>query len=380
MLACIWSIQHLNIPATDDRQWEKNKRKMEWMVITALFPEMIFIRAVFEVHMAWKALRLMSEKQRPVEWPWWFRNPPLSRLPCCRRHWKDKDLESQAVKRHSKKENWTLAHCYFANMGGFLYVVRKKRLLVTAQQLTEDSSYVHPEITNEDIEDIEDKSKQDWPASHDVPKKEADDTQGAAARFFVLQSDKIYDVFWAVTSTLQCMCWHWLLAFFGAIHAIAWHFEFPTEMENLLWRIATGFLRRVRSLAYLRSLLLSPGRPLGILSCLQEAAQGSCILLASEMGYNELILDLRDFLDLKGRFEGSRSELFELHEDKQFAQNFHRPVNTVNGQQTKKIDDAARINAWLGRLPHGVNQGTCFVRDRVSLLRFSPGIAGNFVL
>lgn len=129
------------------------------MVITVLFPEMILIRAVFKFHMAWKDLRLMSEKQRPVEWPWWFRNPPLSRLPCCRRHWKDKDLESQAVKRHLKKENWTLAHCYFANMGGFLYVVRKKQLLVTAQQLTEGSSYVHLEITNEDIED---KSKQDW--------------------------------------------------------------------------------------------------------------------------------------------------------------------------------------------------------------------------
>lgn len=103
MIACIWSIQHLNIPDTDDSQWEKTKRKMEWMVITVLFPEMILIRAVFEVHMAWKALRLMSEKQRPVEWPSWFRNPPLSRLPCCRRHWKDKDLESQGVKRHLKK-------------------------------------------------------------------------------------------------------------------------------------------------------------------------------------------------------------------------------------------------------------------------------------
>ncbi|KAL6788576.1 hypothetical protein J3E68DRAFT_415234 [Trichoderma sp. SZMC 28012] len=42
----------------------------------------------------------------------------------------------------------------------------------------------------------------------------------------------------------------------------------------------------------------------------------SGILLASEMGYNELILDFLDFLDLKGRFEGSRSELFELHDDK----------------------------------------------------------------
>jgi hypothetical protein len=85
---------------------------------------------------------------------------------------------------------------------------------------------------------------------------------------------------------------------------------------------------------------------------------------------------------LKGRFEGSRSELFELHYDKQFAQNFHRLVHAANGQQAKKIDDTARINAWPRQplLPHGVNQGTYFVRDWASLLRFSPGIAGNFVL
>lgn len=100
----------------------------------------------------------------------------------------------------------------------------------------------------------------------------------------------------------------------------------------------------------------------------------TCHCLASEIGHNELILDLRGFVDLKGHFESSRSEVFELHEDKQFAQNFHRPVNAANGQQTKKIHDAARINAWSRQLPHGVNQDIYFVRDRGSLLRFSPGM------
>ncbi|KAM0246089.1 hypothetical protein ACHAQJ_010341 [Trichoderma viride] len=126
--------------------------------------------------MAWKALRLMSEK-KSVEWPWWFRNPPLSWLPYFRQYLRDKDPksqdvtdpesqdvtedvtdpESQDVTSQSNEEKWTLAHCYFANMGGF--IAGEKLLPVTAQQLAKDDLDVCPEIT---VEDIKDKSKQDW--------------------------------------------------------------------------------------------------------------------------------------------------------------------------------------------------------------------------
>ncbi|KAL7955975.1 hypothetical protein V8C34DRAFT_326732 [Trichoderma compactum] len=412
---------------------------MKWMVITVLFPELILIRAILEFHMAWKALRLMGEKQKPVEWPWWFRNPPLPWLPCCRRYWKDKDLESQGVRSRSKKENWTLVYCYFANMSGSLSVAGEKRLPVTAQQLAEDPSHIHPENTKGAIGG---KSKQDWlaklsskneraielkndrPASHDVSKTEADDS-----RFFVLQSDETYDKFWEImvgkqtapkkTDSSKCQKAPripndnipiyksnndvhpavYVLALasglFGAMDAIAWHI--PTEAEKLLWQIATS----ISAASPVVGLLVIPfaqftkasgnpelfagnslrlmqeytwhasnmSRTTNAIKKLEDAiANGrfkkySDILLASETRDDTLILDLGDFLGLEGRFGGSRSELFELHDDKKFARNFDRLVDVVNGQQTNKIDDAARINAWPRQplLPHQVTQGILYV-------------------
>lgn len=124
IIACTWSIQPLNISAADDNQWRKNKEEDEVDGNNCVVPELILIRAILEFHMAWRALRFMGEKQKPVEWPWWFRNPPLSWLPCCRRYWKDKDLESQGVRSHLKKENWTLAHRTLPN--GRFFVCRRR--------------------------------------------------------------------------------------------------------------------------------------------------------------------------------------------------------------------------------------------------------------
>lgn len=331
IIACTWSIQHLNIPAIDDSGWEKNKRKVKWMMITVLFPELVLIHAMFEFYMAWTALRLMGNKQKSVEWPWWSQMLSFSWLPSRRRDLdsKDKDLESQDVgslesqdarslesqdvrspesqylrgwgspyigllesedsgslenqdvgsenpdiglvnqdvglvnqdvglESHdvrslegddeTKKRKWTLAHCYFANMGGFMYTKGGKRFLVTAQQLAmvKGLSYANPEIT---VEDIKDKSKQDWLAKlfaalqisqlilsiitrhiQGVPFSQLetvtlsfaicgvliycayfhkpqniaraiefkDDTHETAAWFSTLQSEKTYDSLWAI--------------------------------------------------------------------------------------------------------------------------------------------------------------------------------------
>ncbi|UKZ79034.1 hypothetical protein TrVFT333_006785 [Trichoderma virens FT-333] len=469
--------------------------------------------------MAWKALRLMSDKEKPVKWPWWFRNPPLSWLPYCRRYLKDKNLddqeaknlESQDAKDQPKEEKWTLAHCYFANMGGFVYIKGKERLPVTAQQLAEDDSFLYLEITEEDIKD---KSKQDWLAklfaalqilqlilsiitrhiqgvhfsqletvtlsfaicgvliyctyfykpqnieraielkndmrdsnvvsqytaddaqepavrdSDDVPQNRADDTQKAAARFFSLQSEKPYDSFWAIMLNKQTSLKKpdskgqktlripndnipiykgsnevhpavYLLALasglFGAIHAIAWQFEFPTEEEKLLWQICTC----ISAASPVVGLLVIPFAQFTKASGDPELFAGNCLRLMQEYswhtsnmshasnsikelegaiangkskkyseifplgetGENTLILGLQDFLDLKGNFKDLRTDPFELHDDKPFVENFRRLVSAVNGRQTKKIDEAARTDAWPIKplLPRGVNQGVLYV-------------------
>ncbi len=167
IVACTWSIQHLNVPARLDSTFAQTIRKVKWMVVTVLFPELVLIHAVFQFYMALTALVMMKEKGKAVEWPWWFRRPPFSWLPYNRQHLSCNDMEKQAEVHSSKK--WTLTHCYFANMGGF--ILKRPRHVsggkiggeamsypVTANQLA-GSSYTYAPILTEEIED---KSKQNW--------------------------------------------------------------------------------------------------------------------------------------------------------------------------------------------------------------------------
>ncbi|KAL7921859.1 hypothetical protein ACQKWADRAFT_327421 [Trichoderma austrokoningii] len=484
IIACTWSIQHLNIPATDDSQWARNKRMMKWMMITVLFPELVLIHSMFEFHMAWKALRLMSKEQKSVEWPLWFRNPPLSWLPYCRRYLKDGDLENLYAQDDSKKIKWTLTHCYFANMGGFVFVAEGKRRLITAQQLAQDPLYTFPDVTEEDIQD---KSKQDWLAklfaalqilqlilsiiarrvqseqfsqletvtlsfaicgvliyctyfykpqnvgraielgnnaqvSEDASQNKTNGAQDGTARFSSLQAEQTYDSFWAIMRNKQTAVSSadnsesrgvsripndnmpvyrgsnhvhpsiYVLAvmsgLFGAIHALAWQFEFPTEEEKLLWQIATcvsaaspvvgllaipfaqftkasgdpelfagNCLRLLQEYSWRASDVSWTGNAIEALEdaiANNEPKRWSKIFAMDEAGISPPILELGDFLDLRGDFD--------LYHDKWFVRSFHRLVNSMNGKETKKIDDAARTDAWPRQplLPHGVNQGILY--------------------
>lgn len=535
IIACTWSIQHLNIPATDDSGWEKNKRKMKWMIITVLFPELVLIHAMFEFHMAWKALRLMEENKKSVEWPWWSRKPTLSWLPSRRRCLDSRnqnpesqpanDLESGDVKNlerqhddnfenqdntdESKKPKWTLAHCYFANMGGFMYVNGEGRLLATAQHLAEakDLSYANPETT---VEDIKDKSKQDWlaklfaalqisqlilsvitrhiqgvhfsqletvtlsfaicgvliywtyfhkpqkierpvefridtPLSNDVSTNRAGDAQKATDWISSLQSEKTFDSLWAImlnkqpdfneTDSLK----HqkapripndnipmyksntnihpavYLLALasglFGAIHAIAWNFEFPTEAEKLLWKIATC----ISAASPVVGLVTIPFTQLTKSSGDHELFALNCLRLMQEYSWHALpnvsqvskaikeledaiatdaskkyskifgemepntFIDLRNFLDLKGRFKDSDWQPFEPLDDKLFSQSFHRLIKSLRGENLKKINEAAWTKKWPRKslLPPGVNQcilyltGVLYCASRLIILAIS---------
>ncbi|PTB43658.1 hypothetical protein M441DRAFT_67391 [Trichoderma asperellum CBS 433.97] len=377
-------------------------------------------------------------------------------------------------------------------MGGFMYVNGEGRVLATAQHLAEakDLSYANPETT---VEDIKDKSKQDWlaklfaalqisqlilsvitrhiqgvdfsqletvtlsfaicgvliywtyfhkpqnierpielktdtPLSNDVSQNKDNDAQKAIPWFSSLQSEKTFDSFWAIMLNKQTGSKKtdsgksekaprisndnipvykgnndvypavYLLALasglFGAIHAIAWRFEFPTDAEKLLWQIATC----ISAASPVLGLLVIPFAQFTKTSGDPELFAGNCLRLMQEYswhasstsritdaieelenaiakgelkkysaifcetGDNSLMIDLRDFLDLKGNFENLRTEPFELHDDKGFVQNFHRLVNSVNGTETKKIEDAARTGVWPRQplLPRGVNQGVLY--------------------
>ncbi|PON25741.1 hypothetical protein TGAM01_v205178 [Trichoderma gamsii] len=501
---------------------------------------------MLEFYMAWTALRLMNKEQKSVKWPWWFQMLSFSWLPSHRHYLnsKTKDLESQDVRSlesqdarnsesqhprgsecqnardlksqrakssekqndscgesqdariaesqdgtdQSEKRTWTLTHCYFANMGGFIHAAKGKRFLVTAQQLAkmEGLSYASPEVTEEDIKD---KSKQDWlakliaalqilqlifsiitrhiqrlqfsqletvtlsfaicgvliycayfykPQNIERAFEIKDITNNTADWFSSLQFEKTYDSLWAImrnkeTSSKEANSKYlnsneadnakyqkatripndnipiyrgnndvhpvvYLLALssglFGAIHAIAWHFEFPTKVERLLWQIATC----ISAASPVVGLVAVPISQFTKADGDPELFAGNCLRVIQEYSWHNpntpwvrnaikdledaiakaepkrysdifreagdsMLVDLRDYLDLKGRFQGLDPKIFELHSDELFIRNFHRLLNAVFGKETKKVEEAARVGVWPRQslLPRGVNQGILYL-------------------
>ena len=72
IIACTWSIQHLNVPATSDGKWYRKLRSCKWMLVNILFPEFIVLQAAFELLMALKALNQMDDNGKDVAYPWWY--------------------------------------------------------------------------------------------------------------------------------------------------------------------------------------------------------------------------------------------------------------------------------------------------------------------
>lgn len=108
ILACTWSIQHLNVPRRGDGSLKILGRKAKWAVFTILFPEFILANAVLELVMAINDLsRFSSHCANP---PWWFHYIP---------HFKTKASDQESNQPAPLEYRWTLTHIYFANMGGF---------------------------------------------------------------------------------------------------------------------------------------------------------------------------------------------------------------------------------------------------------------------
>jgi len=120
IVACTWSIQHLNVPRRGASTWTKLRTKVKWAVFTIFFPEVFLAHAILELVMAWNDFSLLREKQpQHVDPPWWVRSS--WGLRCLKRS----DLES-GHKDQTLAVKWTLTHTYFANMGGF-YLVEPDR-------------------------------------------------------------------------------------------------------------------------------------------------------------------------------------------------------------------------------------------------------------
>ncbi|KAJ5606393.1 hypothetical protein N7510_009174 [Penicillium lagena] len=306
IFACTWSIQHLNVPATQDSTIKKIVRSCRWMVITILFPEFILAHAFFELLMAIEATKLIEGTGSMA-----VTYPRLIKGLLIRSHMQNKDPEQG---KHYDKPEWTLTHSYFANMGGLFFNHKDEQghteFPLTAFQYARELDRYSCAPVYED--EIKDKGKQDFfakgiatlqiswlilslitrkarslpfsqfetltlglavcgvaiyvvywykPQGVGVPIKVAK-REGSV----VPQFSRTYDSFWDVLSNsrknpsfqrvhrikndniplAESDKWNTaiivlgiLSALFGCLHIIAWNFEFPSEVEKLLWRIAT---------------------------------------------------------------------------------------------------------------------------------------------
>ncbi|KUJ13376.1 uncharacterized protein LY89DRAFT_785094 [Mollisia scopiformis] len=116
MFACTWSVQHLNVPDSSERAWRKILRKCKWMVLTLVLPEVIMAHAILELSMAINDMDVIRQCWDPVRLPWWLRI--LQRILGKHEEISAEDYASSSYDGPQEVE-WTLIHCYFANMGGF---------------------------------------------------------------------------------------------------------------------------------------------------------------------------------------------------------------------------------------------------------------------
>lgn len=93
IFACTWAVLHLNVPGLDDTTFQRLARKIKWMVISILFPELILSKAVCDLRLSLEELREFDENlaeigpitwttgtlpRRKYEWRWKVKYPKYS--------------------------------------------------------------------------------------------------------------------------------------------------------------------------------------------------------------------------------------------------------------------------------------------------------------
>lgn len=164
IIACTWSIQHLNIPRLGEIPRKTLLRQCKWTVFTLFFPELIMVHAILEFVMAVEDMMLLDKEHHLDDqlprWFRWFRQSPRS----------SDDMESghelsppSGDSRQPREAKWSLTHCYFANMGGF-YIQDEssspKSRLLSAGHFAHFWEYI--DIPNLSEDDLKDKSKADY--------------------------------------------------------------------------------------------------------------------------------------------------------------------------------------------------------------------------
>lgn len=212
-----------------------------------------------------------------------------------------------------------------------------------------------------------------------------------------------------------------LLAFasglFGAMHAIAWHFEFPSTVERILWQTATI----VAAGSPVFGLVTIPLAQLTISAGDSQLFMRNCLRLMREYSWHvsmkdpvtkayeelekifalpdatkpeakrpydsifgdgnraralPLIHELHKFLKMEDDFAQIGTPPLDLQSDKEFKQHLQQLIAIMEGKESKKLNDTAMNNIFPRKnlFPKTFNQGILYATallyclSRLSLL------------
>lgn len=66
IFACTWTVLHLNVPGHNDGLLQKTGRKVKWMAINILFPELLFSKAVCDLRQALEEMRDLGDHVQEI--------------------------------------------------------------------------------------------------------------------------------------------------------------------------------------------------------------------------------------------------------------------------------------------------------------------------
>ncbi|KAI4190178.1 MAG: hypothetical protein LQ346_004963, partial [Caloplaca aetnensis] len=113
LLLCVWTAVHLNI-SPPGRFWEPKVRKVAWLVLALLAPEVVAYTAWEQRNEAIKIMQVVNEAYgRPNPTPW-LHTPKAIRQPT---------LEAQGSISTDNGHPWTIVHGFYALMGGFAITI-----------------------------------------------------------------------------------------------------------------------------------------------------------------------------------------------------------------------------------------------------------------
>ncbi|PHH73157.1 hypothetical protein CDD80_4010 [Ophiocordyceps camponoti-rufipedis] len=239
IVACTWTIQHLNLPVAEDGLFTKFGRKLKWAALTALFPELILAHAFLEFTMVIDvmnlALNTMNQGTKQDE-PW--------TVPEDIKDKSKRDYFAKGIAVLQLGQLFVSAIVRLANGWAFSQLEMITLALAGYGFLTYLAYWYKPQDVEVPLEvDVNRKSPKSDQLKHRLEVRTFGSGWGVLSQDKNLEKgapQRIPNDNIPLFATVRA---HYTVTFFsvvfGGFHVIAWNFSFPTIIEQWLWRVAS---------------------------------------------------------------------------------------------------------------------------------------------